>query len=293
MRFFFLLLLLMPFLLAAAESDAIVVWRLEPKTGVSEKDADAVSAMVTTAVGRVSGRQTIGETDMKALMVGEEKKLSCGAEDTACVAEIGAALGAPESVTGTLSKLGDYWILSLQRLNVRSVSILGRSERKVKGSLNLLVESITPAVAELFGRPVAAAPSQNEPAYEGPATYPGAYPDNELPANEYEVRTLSAFGWSLIGTGAAIVIFGGVSHWQMNEANDRYALGGAAADKKSFDLWRGLSIAGYTVGSLALATGVGLMLFDAFYEPEKDPATPTALVLPTYDGVYLSLGWRW
>lgn len=292
MRFCLFLLLLIPFLLEAAGNDAIVVWRLEPKTGVSEKDADAVSAMVTTEVGRVSGRQTIGETDMKALMVGEEKKLSCGAEDTACVAEIGAALGAPESVTGTLSKLGDYWILSLQRLNVRSVSVLGRSERKVKGSLNLLVEAIAPAVAELFGKTAAAPPSQNEPAYVGPATYPGAYPDNELPPNEYEVRTLSAFGWSLIGTGAAIVIFGGVSHWQMNEANDRYALAGAAADKKSFELWRGLSIAGYTVGSVAVATGVALMLFDAFYEPES-PAMPTALILPTPDGAYLSLGWRW
>ncbi|HNT29163.1 MAG TPA: hypothetical protein PKH10_13415, partial [bacterium] len=87
----------------APAEEAIVVWRIEPKTGVTDKDADAISAMVTTEVGRVSGRQTIGETDMKALMVGEEKKLSCGAEDTACVAEIGAALGAPESVTGTLS----------------------------------------------------------------------------------------------------------------------------------------------------------------------------------------------
>ncbi len=292
MRFFFLLLVLMPLLLAAAESDAIVVWRLEPKTGVSDKDADAVSAMVTTAVGRVSGRQTIGETDMKALMVGEEKKLSCGAEDTACVAEIGAALGAPESVTGTLSKLGDYWILSLQRLNVRSVSVLGRSERKVKGNLNLLVEAITPAVTELFGRPAVAAPKTEETPYAQQTTPPGAYPGDELPPNEYEVRTLSAFGWSLIGTGAAIVIFGGVSHWQMNEANDRYALVGAAADKKSFDLWRGLSITGYTVGSVAVATGVALMLFDAFYEPES-PATPTALILPTPDGAYLSLGWRW
>ncbi|HNT27581.1 MAG TPA: hypothetical protein PKH10_05290, partial [bacterium] len=138
-------LLWAPCVAAADSAESIVVWRVEPKTGVTEKDADVVSAMVAMEVGRISGRQVIGETEMRSLMVGEEKKLSCGADDTACYAEIGAALGAPESIIGTLAKMGDYWILYLQRLNVRTASVLGRAEFKAKGDINLLVEGIPPA----------------------------------------------------------------------------------------------------------------------------------------------------
>jgi hypothetical protein len=109
-----------------SQKDSIVVWRIEPKTGVSDNEADTISGIVTAEVGRVSGKKTVGENDMKALLVGEEMKLQCGAEDSACVAEIGAALGAPESVTGTISKMGKYWILTLQRLNVRNVEVISR-----------------------------------------------------------------------------------------------------------------------------------------------------------------------
>ena len=272
MRFFFFLLLLMPLLLAAAESDAIVVWRLEPKTGVSDKDADAVSAMVTTAVGRVSGRQTIGETDMKALMVGEEKKLSCGAEDTACVAEIGAALGAPESVTGTLSKLGDYWILSLQRLNVRSVSVLGRSERKVKGDLNLLVEAITPAVAELFGKTAAA-----------PASI-----DTTPPKPSKQLTTLGWSGVGLMAGGGAVMIFAGIAQWQTGEAKKDYEAGKTYGDRGTYDGWRGASIASYVVAGTALAAGTTLLVIDLMRD-----APATAAIAPLPGGAMVTVAWRW
>lgn len=263
--------------LASAE-EAIVVWRIEPKTGVTDKDADAISAMVTTEVGRVSGRQTIGETDMKALMVGEEKKLSCGAEDTACVAEIGAALGAPESVTGTLSKLGDYWILSLQRLNVRTVAVLGRSERKAKGDLNLLVESIAPAVAELFGLKVAEPPS-------------GASSTATADSTATTPRELTAMGWNGIGFlagGGALIIFGGIAQWQMGEAKKDYDAGHTGGDTKTYDAWQAVTITSYATGGALLAVGATLLIWDLVADRAVEAA-----VMPLPGGAMLTLAGSW
>jgi hypothetical protein len=269
------LLLLSFFSLAAADAaDSIVVWRLEPKSGVTDKESDALSAMVTTEVGRVSGRQTIGETDMKALMVGEEKKLSCGADDTACIAEIGAALGAPESVTGTVSKLGDYWIISLQRLNVRTVAVLGRAERKVKGDLNLLVESIGPMVAELFGKPVAEpTPAKRQ---ETPATPP---------------RELTILGWSGVGLlagGGVLVIVGGIAHWQTGVAKKDYDAGKTGGDAGTYEAWKATTIAGYAVGGAAMAAGAALLIWDLMADRPVQAA-----VMPLPGGAMVSVAWRW
>ncbi len=53
---FMLLTFLFSFSLAADE-ETIVVWRIEAQTGVSDKEADAISGIVTAEVGRVSGKK--------------------------------------------------------------------------------------------------------------------------------------------------------------------------------------------------------------------------------------------
>lgn len=279
---FFLLSLLPLSCFAGPLEGTIVVWRLEPKSGVTDKDADAISGIVIAEVGRISGKKIIGETDMRSLMAGEQKKLSCGAEDSACVAEIGAALGAPESITGTIAKMGDYWLFTLQRLNVRTVDVVARSSRKINGDLNMLVESISPAVAELFPEINPPKTTEIQPV-ENKAKPPLKQPD----------RTLIITGWSLAGSGAAIIIFGGVSQALMVKSKSKWENAGGSSDKDSYESWRALSITGYTIGSLALAAGASLLIYDAVKPETKNPGIPKAAVLPSPDGFLVSLEWRW
>ncbi|HOW51314.1 MAG TPA: hypothetical protein PLV42_04630 [bacterium] len=299
-------------LLAEGAADSIVVWRIEPKSGVTEKDADSVSAMVAMEVGKISGKQVIGEAEMKSLLVGEEKKMSCGADDTACYAEIGASLGAPESVIGTLSKLGDYWILYLQRLNVRTATILGRAECKVKGDVNLLVEGLPSTVGDLFGKAVAqpapapaaasgveksspgqsAAESPKQAAVEGPSV---AAPIPQAPAMLPEPtsapRALTVLGWSGVGLlagGGAVLVVAGIAHWQANEAKKDYDLGKTNGDKGDLETWGATTIASYAVGGAALATGAALLIWDMVAERPVQ-----AVIAPVPGGAMVSVVWRW
>ena len=256
-----------------SENDSIVVWRIEPKTGVTDKEADAISGIVTAEVGRVSGRKTVGENEMKALIVGEEMKLSCGAEDTACVAEIGAALGAPESITGTISKMGDYWILTLQRLNVRNVEVISRYENRVKGNVNMIVEMIAPAVRELFGIKDAAKDEK-------------IVKKEKKPKKKMSVLMKSGIG--IMAAGGAVIVFGGIAHWRTAVEKENYREGKTEGDMSKYNAWKYTSITSYTVGGVALAAGVAMQIADLFIDSPVQTS-----VVPVPGGAHFSLSWRW
>jgi len=261
------------FLAQSQENDSIVVWRIEPKTGVSDKEADTISGIVTAEVGRISGRKTVGENEMKALIVGEEMKMSCGAEDTACVAEIGAALGAPESVTGTISKMGDYWILTLQRLNVRKVEVISRYENRIKGDVNLLIETVPSAVSELFKK-------------QKSSKAPAVSSEEKRPLKKLTVLGKSGIG--LLAGGGALIIFGGIAQWRTGIEKDRYEKGATEGDTSDYNAWKYTSIISYSVGGAALAAGMALLITDLVMDtPVKTAVTP----LP--GGAAISFSWRW
>lgn len=273
---FIILIFFSPAFADESTNDAIVVWRIEPKTGVSEKEADTISGIVTAEVGRVSGRKTVGESEMKALIVGEEMKLSCGAEDTACIAEIGAALGAPESITGTISKMGDYWILTLQRLNVRNIEVISRYENRVKGDVNMIIEMISPAVKELFG--IKEAKNRKE------------VKKNVVIKEKRKSKKLTVLGKAgagLMAGGGALLIFGGISHWQTSVAKNDYEKGKTDGDKSKYQAWKYTSIFSYAFGGVALAAGLGLLIADFVIDSPVETA-----VFPVPGGAHLSLSWR-
>ena len=218
---------------ANAASDGIVVWRLEAKTGVSEKDIDSISGFVTAEVERHSGRKVTSEADIATILKGEEIKQKCSGDgSSACIAEISNALGVPEAVSGDLGRMGDYWILNLRRINVSSAEVISRNGRQIKGDINALIEEIPASVADLFGVPVKPA---GEKSYNGKA---------------YRIA-----GWTLVGTGAGLVVLGGVGQALMIDSN--------GDSKSSFDTWKAVSITGYTVGGAAVLTGAVLLIYDA------------------------------
>jgi hypothetical protein len=285
--FLFSLLFTFSLEILAQSKDSIVVWRIEPKTGVSDKEADTISGIVTAEVGRVSGKKTVGENEMKALLVGEEMKLQCGAEDSACVAEIGAALGAPESITGTISKMGKYWILTLQRLNVRNVEVISRYEKKIKGDVNLLIESISPAVKHLFGikEEIKEAVAQKT---NDPNEVETAPEKTETPMKKpKKLRKLGKIGIGLIGGGAAVLIFGGIAHWKTGVEKKNYEDGKTGGDPTDYNTWKAVSITSYTVGALVVGTGAALLIADLI----MDSPVKTA-VIPTKGGAYITAVWR-
>ena len=145
----------------------IMVWKLEGGKGVDDKTVTTISNFITGQVAKYSEQKIISEADIYTIIKGEQTKQRCGVEDTSCIAEIGAALGVPEAVSGDLGRMGDYWILNIKRINIRKAVVIKRVSRSILGDTNALIEALPGAVAELFGKkakeaagppPLAAAP---------------------------------------------------------------------------------------------------------------------------------------
>ncbi len=248
--------------------DGIVVWELEKKSGVSREDIDSITGIVTAKVEEFSGRKVISNADILTVLKGEETRQKCGAEGSdSCMAEIGAALGVPEAVSGDLGHVGEIWVLNLRRVNLRSVGVLKRASRQVEGDLTDLVRVVPCVVGELFGVKVPEPPPRVK---------------KEEPKKKPDVLKIT--GYSLVGGGAAFLVLGGIATWQMDDANQK--------NKSKFDTWKNTSIAGYSIGAAAVATGAGLLIYDAL-QKDKNPKNPKVSVIPLPGGASACIGWRW
>ena len=144
--------------------EAIVVWRLEAKRGVDDKDIDSISGFLAAEVERLSGRKVISEADIQTIVRGEETKQRCGVNDTSCIVEIGSALGVPEAISGDLGRVGSFWMLNLRRINVRKADVIKRSSRQIEGSIDDLIRAMPGAIADLFTDEAAEAAEPPKPA---------------------------------------------------------------------------------------------------------------------------------
>ena len=255
----------------------IVVWRIEAKSGVSQQDVESLSGYLDAEVERVSGMRVVSQSDVETVLRGEETRQKCGADDTSCMAEIGAALGVPEAVSGDLGRVGDVWILNLRRVNLREVGVLKRVSRQAKGErITAMVDALPGAVAELFGR------------------------------EEPEMSTLQVAAYSTFFPGLALVALGGIGTWQMQEAWDEHksAPVGSSQESDAKDrhaTWKDVSTAMYVIGGAAMVTGISLWIVDAVKKEapadgsvSKEPEPEVSLLFgPSKQGFALCLWGRW
>ncbi len=259
------------------DRSGIMVWELEKKSGVSVDDIDSISGFITLEVERRSGRTALSDADILTILQGEEKRQKCGAESASCIAEIGAALGVPEAVSGDLGRLGEYWILNLRRINVRSAEVISRSGVQLKGDINRLIEAIPGAVAELFGQ-VLPETTQNAPKAQK--------------SRQTGTSKMTTAAYATFFTGVGLVAFGGIAHWQMDQAHDDYAAGESGA-KSSHTTWKGLAATGYALGGALMATGVTLWIIEATGKKNETEQAFHLGASPIENGVSVCLWGSW
>lgn len=125
----------------------VYVARLRGGDGVDASAATALEDAILVAAKKARPDLTvIGRADVAMLadLRAEQEAAGCDAES--CAAEIADALGAPQIVTGKLSKLGSTWILSLTRLERGSLLVLARDSVEKQGSS---AEVLFPEVSKL------------------------------------------------------------------------------------------------------------------------------------------------
>ena len=110
----------------------------------------AIIAADVTALGH----DVVSSADINAMLSYEKQKDLVGCEsDTACLAEIGGALGADLMLSGAVGKLGDSFNVSLVLVDIRTSSVRQRFHG-TSGSEATLADTVRRGVAVLFDQPV-------------------------------------------------------------------------------------------------------------------------------------------
>jgi hypothetical protein len=123
--------------------------------GASPELATTLSQVVAEQAGKTPGFDAISQAEITAMLNVQKQKQLLGCADESCLAEIGGALGAKLVLNGTLGKLGDSYVLSLQLLDTHQGKIQARESRTITGSLEALVAAAKDLTNRLLtGKPL-------------------------------------------------------------------------------------------------------------------------------------------
>jgi hypothetical protein len=136
----------------AQEKRAIAVLDIKAR-GLDASVAENITDLVVKEVDRVGLFRTISMEEIKLMLEHEQQKILTGCDDTACLAEIGGALGVELLMAGGVGKLGDTYVVSLKLIDVRQAQVLNREERTVSGAIEELV-NVSRQAARALLRPI-------------------------------------------------------------------------------------------------------------------------------------------
>ena len=134
-------------------------------------------------------------------------KQQLGCDDTACLAEIGGALGADQLVTANLARFGEAYVLTLRLIDVRHAQVIrDASEQSGTAAEELALALVAKGVEELFPNAPAPGlvPSTNAAAAEV-GTSVAAPPKK---AHTAAIILLSVGGAMLVTTAVGAYLYG-------------------------------------------------------------------------------------
>ena len=133
----------------AAAKPTLVVAPLRA-LGATKAEAALITEEVRTKAGRAGRYTVVSPQDIAAIEKELEAQLAAGCDATACMAELGGALGAQFLIAGSLGKLGKRFVLTLKLVDLEKVRAV-RTANQRASSIKALVDELETAVFELMG----------------------------------------------------------------------------------------------------------------------------------------------
>ncbi|HPS30285.1 MAG TPA: caspase family protein [bacterium] len=109
--------------------------------------------------------------------------------------------------------------------------------------------------------------------------------------NEQTPSWLKITGWSMLSFGVVATVFGGVSHYMMNESKDDFDKDGN--DEDSYLRWRGSTIAGYAAGGSIAVFGISMLIWDAVRKTDTVEKREAVYMFPVKDGFIAGFYGEW
>ena len=136
---------------SAAAAEKVVVQDLAPR-GVEAHEAAALSTATCTALAKRKRYDVLCGDDLRAMIKWNTMAASLNAcADDTCLGNIAKAMKARYVVSGSVTKVGDDFVLALSMLDVDAGRPVGRSEVKAS-AIAALYKQVSEAVDVLVGK---------------------------------------------------------------------------------------------------------------------------------------------
>jgi TolB-like protein len=186
------MLLLASLMLMTAEPLKVLVLDLRAES-VSQQTGRLIRDEIAVDMGRDDRLDVLSSEDLRRVISVDAERKSIGCDESSCLAEVGAALGARYIIHGSIGVLGSTTIVHLNLFDTEQGRSVSRETAEAKNADDLL-----PAVRGALARVRARMLGQPQPA----ATV------QEAPSNGPPMMVIA--GGGVAGLGAAVAIIGGV-----------------------------------------------------------------------------------
>jgi len=132
---------------AAAPKPKMVVLDLVAERGIEDAVVRLLNELLLTEFAKSRQYEILGGSDVRAILDVESQKAVMGCDDATCLAEIGGALGADFLAASNIGRIGDYYLLNVKILDVRSARVVKRWSEQVEGLENKLMAAVRTTVA--------------------------------------------------------------------------------------------------------------------------------------------------
>jgi hypothetical protein len=136
---------------AVKKTPKIAILNVETKAGFDKGRTDVFLEFLQNEL-RARGNTVISRSDIEAIVGFEQTRQTLGCSSSACLAEIGGALGVDELMTGQLAKLDPYITVTLKRIDPKNGMVIKQVAKKLDTKPeSTLVDAVPALVGELFG----------------------------------------------------------------------------------------------------------------------------------------------
>jgi TolB-like protein len=135
---------------AAPRRPKLAVTELKVLYGDPQLEA-LLSEVALTEAAAFKGIETVGRSDIQAMLGFEKQKQMLGCtEDAGCLAEIGGALGVDFLLVGTVGRIGTLYRLDLKLVDAHKAKVVGRVGESIEGGAEQLVDAAQVGVRRLL-----------------------------------------------------------------------------------------------------------------------------------------------
>lgn len=141
----------------AADSAApIRVFFAQPQaSAVSAEEARLIESTILTAARAHADRfDAVGMTDVQGILDAEAARAALGCDASECASEIADAVSAEQLVTTQIGRVGATWVVTLTRLERRTMQVLAREQIQREGAgADAILPELPRAVDALLAPP--------------------------------------------------------------------------------------------------------------------------------------------